>query len=160
MNALADITTKSKFSLKVKRNDEAKKFPMLKVKKHGDVGFDIAAAINNKRGYILIFPFSRKLIPTGIKVELPDGYWASIEARSSTSKKNLIVPKGVIDTGYRGELFAQLLNVGIVPRIIRNGDRLIQLILHENHADRFIVEEVDELSESERGDTGFGSTGR
>ena len=154
------ISNKVCHNLKVARSDAAKQFPMIAVKKHGDVGFDIPAIIENKRGYIILLPFSRRLLPTGIRVELPDGYWASIEARSSTSRKNMIVPKGVIDTGYRGELFAQILNVGILPRIIRHGDRLVQMILHENNADCFNAIEVDELSKSERGETGFGSTGR
>lgn len=147
-------------TLKVKRNELAKQFPLIKVKKKGDVGYDLPAIIDNKKGYVWLFPFFRKLIATGIQVEIPEGYWAAIEARSSTSKLMVIVPKGVIDTGYRGELFAQLLNVSFIPRKIHNGDRLVQLIMHENLADKFDIEEVDELSPSERGATGFGSTGK
>lgn len=176
--------------LKVKRSEEAKEFPMLAIKKYGDVGLDLAtvlplvngwerryeiyheACTRNKEkpnalfvnellhGFVTVGPCNRYLVPTGIKIEIPEGYWASIEARSSTSQQMLIVPKGVIDEGYRGELFAQVLNVGTEPVRIYHGDRLVQLILHKREIANFTIEEVDELSESERGETGFGSTGK
>lgn len=183
--------------LKVKRGNLAKEFPLIKVAKHGDVGFDIPVALPqiateadhevnrylalcNKAGvipqreiidmllkdnvpeheFVTIHPGERYLLPTDIRVELPDGYWASIEARSSTSKQSLIVPKGVIDEGYRGELFAQIINVGTKPVVIHHGDRLIQMIIHKNYANDFTVVEVDELSDSERGESGFGSSGQ
>lgn len=147
--------------LKVKRNESAKRFPMLSIKKDGDVGLDVCCTLDEMvNGTVSIEPGERYLLPTGIKLEIPKGYWASIEARSSTSKQSLIVPKGVIDEGYRGELFAQILNVGKNRVYIHDGDRLIQIILHKRHIQDFIIEEADELSESERGETGFGSTGR
>lgn len=108
----------------------------------------------------VIYPGERYLAPTDIKIEIPEGYWASIEARSSTSKRSLIVPKGVIDEGYRGELFAQIINVGKHPMVVYHGDRLIQLIMHERVVKDFDIIEVDELSESERGESGFGSSGQ
>ena len=144
--------------LKIKRTEEAKRFPLLAIKKAGDVGLDLPACLPD--GSLVIEPQSRGVIPTGIFLEIPDGYWASIEARSSTSKSMLICPKGVIDEGYRGELFAVLLNVGDKPVTINDGDRYVQLIMHERVIKDFIVEEVDELTPSERGDSGFGSTGR
>ena len=152
--------------LKVKRNESAKRFPMLSVKKDGDVGLDVCCTLDGitipglKNGTISVSPGERYLLPTGIRLEIPEGYWASIEARSSTSKQSLIVPKGVIDEGYRGELFAQILNVGRHQVDIHDGDRLIQIILHKRNIKDFTIEEVDELSQSERGESGFGSTGR
>lgn len=146
--------------LKVKRSEAAKQFPLLATAKDGDVGLDIACTITSDCGYVEVRPGERYLLPTGIQLEIPTGYWASIEARSSTSKQSLIVPKGVIDEGYRGELFAQIINVGTEPVTIRHGDRLIQLIVHKRHIQNFNIIEVDELSESERGETGFGSTGQ
>jgi len=145
--------------LKVKRSEAAKQFPMIQIAKEGDVGLDLPSTLENEYD-VVINPGERFLVPTGIRVEIEEGYWASIEARSSTSKQLVIVPKGVIDEGYRGELFAQLLNVGNYPVIIHHGDRLIQLIIHKRHAKNLIVEEVDELSVSVRGESGFGSTGR
>lgn len=180
----------TKLQLKVKRGELAKEFPMLKIAKAGDVGLDIAVAFPYKDGYeddvagylaecadrdetpdqdfinelkhgvVVIKPGERYLAPTDIRVEIPEGYWASIEARSSTSKKSIIVPKGVIDEGYRGELFAQLINVGKNDVVVRHGDRLIQLIMHERHIKDFDVIEADELSDSERGESGFGSSGQ
>lgn len=180
----------TKLQLKVKRGELAKEFPMLKIAKAGDVGLDIAVAFPYKEGYedtvasylaecskldevpdqnfinelkhgaVVIKPGERYLAPTDIRVEIPEGYWASIEARSSTSKKSIIVPKGVIDEGYRGELFAQLINVGKHDVVIYHGDRLIQLIVHERHIKDFDVIEADELSDSERGESGFGSSGQ
>lgn len=144
--------------LKVMRTESAKRFPLFKVAKDGDVGFDLTACLPN--GSIVIEPQTRGVIPTGIHLEIPRGYWASIEARSSTSKSMLICPKGVIDEGYRGELFAVLINVGNEPVTINDGDRYVQLIMHERIAPRLGIQEVDELAPSERGDSGFGSTGR
>lgn len=149
----------SKLQLKVKRGEFAKEFPLLHIAKAGDVGLDIPVALSPDHEPIVINPGERYLVPTDIKIEIPEGYWASIEARSSTSKRSLIVPKGVIDEGYRGELFAQIINVGKEPVEINHGDRLIQLILHERIVKDFDVVEVDELSESERGESGFGSSG-
>lgn len=145
-------------TLKVKRTEEAKRFPLMKLAKNGDVGFDLPACLPN--GPIVIQPRTRGVIPTGIHLEIPYGYWASIEARSSTSKSMLICPKGVIDEGYRGEMFAVLINVGDEPVTINDGDRYVQLILHERMSSEFLIQEVDEIAPSERGDSGFGSTGR
>ena len=176
--------------LKVKRGELAKEFELLHIAKEGDVGLDIPVALPYKEGYkekveeylkecsemdevpdsnfinelehgiIVINPGDRYLAPTDIRIEIPRGYWASIEARSATPKKLIIVPKGVIDEGYRGELFAQLINVGKDPIIVRHGDRLIQLIMHERIIKDFGIVEVDELSDSERGESGFGSSGQ
>jgi dUTP pyrophosphatase len=155
------METATAIILKVKRNESAKRFPMLSIKKEGDVGLDVCCTLDEMpEGMITINPGERYLLPTGIRLEIPEGYWASIEARSSTSKQSLVVPKGVIDEGYRGELFAQILNVGNNAVHIHDGDRLIQIIMHKRHIKDFIIEEVDELSPSERGETGFGSTGR
>ncbi len=148
--------------LKVKRNKSAKRFPLIGIAKDGDVGMDLPCTLDSEEygGAFTIRPGERKLLPTGIRIELPDGYWASIEARSSTSKMGLIVPKGVIDEGYRGEMFAQIMNVGTNAVTINDGDRIIQLIVHKRHIKDFDIVEVDELSPSERGEDGFGSTGR
>lgn len=173
-------------TLKVMRNEDAKQFPLIHIAKDGDVGFDLFAAMPKieqyqdlmgtleavgklkdmsqyeidkmTRKFITIQPGCRGVIPTGIHLELPAGYWASIEARSSTSKNMLIVPKGVIDEGYRGELFAVMINVGSEPVYVYHGDRYVQLIIHKRNEVNVI--EVDELAPSQRGSSGFGSTGR
>lgn len=149
-------------NLKVMRNESAKRFPLIGIAKDGDVGMDLPCTLDGEefKGTFTVRPGERKLLPTGIRIELPEGYWASIEARSSTSKMGLIVPKGVIDEGYRGEMFAQIMNVGNNSVTIHDGDRIIQLIIHKRHIKDFDIIEVDELSPSERGEDGFGSTGR
>lgn len=174
--------------LKVKRGELAKEFPLLHIAKAGDVGLDVPVAlpfkenwekelndylveigdnpanpsvINDiKHGTIVINPGERQLVPTDLRLEIPEGYWVAVEARSSTSKQLAIVPKGVIDEGYRGEIFAQIVNVGKNPITIHHGDRLVQLILHKNYTRDFMIEEVEELSPSERGESGFGSSGK
>lgn len=176
--------------LKVKRGELAKEFPLLHVAKKGDVGLDVPVALPYKfdyerelgdyylecrdnnvepdtrvindivHGVIILNPGERKLLPTDIKLEIPKGYWVAVEARSSTSKQSLIVPKGVIDEGYRGEIFAQIINVGSKPVAIHHGDRLVQLILQKNETNGLRIKEVDELSASERGESGFGSSGK
>lgn len=151
--------------LKVKRNEQAKEFDMIHTAKDGDVGMDLPIITPvNKSGeheVIKINPGENVMVSTGISLEIPDGYWIAIEARSSTSKRCLLCPKGVIDTGYRGELFACLINVGKETQYIHHGDRLVQIILQKNVTqDISDIIEIDELSKTERGDTGFGSSGQ
>jgi dUTP pyrophosphatase len=190
LSYIYDTVVNPEIELKVLRSDDAKQFDLIHIKKDGDVGMDLPALFpyqekfmdkavrqayhlkqigNNKsdadieremREHITIWPGDRGIIPTGIKLEIPYGWWASIEARSSTSKYKLDVPKGVIDEGYRGELFAVLLNIGHDKVDIRHGDRLVQLLIHKRHTQNLKVVEVDELSPSERGESGFGSTGK
>lgn len=94
----------------------------------------------------------------GIAVEPPDGFWYSIVARSSTlRKRGLFINPGVIDNGYRGPLFVYARNDTREPVTIEPGDRLAQMIQHRLH--QFEVVEVDELSQTVRGEGGFGSTG-
>lgn len=151
--------------LKVKRTNQASEFELIHQAKLGDVGMDLPAITPvdkyGKHQVITINPGERATIPTGISLEIPDGYWVAIEARSSTSQRCLICPKGVVDTGYRGELFAVLINVGKEPQYVHHGDRLVQIIIHKNEMCNIAgVEEVEELSQTERGSTGFGSSGQ
>lgn len=127
-----------------------------------DASYDEVVRAYNKEVHesMIINPGQRVLVPTGISLEIPEGYWIELAARSSTSKKLLIVPKGVIDQGYRGELFAQVINVGQEPVEVVHGDRLVQIILYKSYASDTSIVEVDELTPSERGATGFGSTGQ
>lgn len=153
--------------LGVHRNGQAKEFELIHFAKEGDVGIDIPAITpvsqtpcGEMHEIIVLRPNEQVRISTGISLDIPDGYWIAIEARSSTSARSIIVPKGVIDTGYRGELFATLINVGKETQYIRHGDRLVQIILKKNYTPDIHIEEVDVLSKTERGDTGFGSSGK
>lgn len=98
-------------------------------------------------------------VSCGVGVELPEDSWALLTGRSSTFRKHkLLVINGIIDQGYRGELFAGVVNLGDEPVEVEAGWRLAQLIVIPKYAD-FNPVMVDELAEGERGTRGFGSSG-
>lgn len=104
-------------------------------------------------------------VPCGVRVALPDGVWARITGRSSTLRsRGLLVVEGVIDNGWRGPLFAGVYNLGPDPVTLKAGDRVAQLILHDNVSARYVpavvdVETFDAIPHDGRGTSGFGSTG-
>lgn len=152
-------------NLKVLRTEDAKEFPLLKIKKAGDVGYDIPTVLpmiagTDQRNVLVIPPHGMAKVPTGVRFEIPEGYWISLHGRSSTGQMLVIVPDSIIDEGYRGEIFGVVINLTDEPIIVNHGDRLIQAIMHERISERIDVIEVDELSPSERGETGFGSSGK
>lgn len=103
-------------------------------------------------------PGQRHAVYTGVAFEIPNGYAGLIWPRSGMSvKKGIDVLAGVIDSGYRGEIKVCLLNTGQEPCIIKKGDRIAQIIFQE--VPKFNLEIVDEFSNSDRGEGGFGSTG-
>jgi len=105
-----------------------------------------------------IIPFnSRKRIPLGFAIELPEGYEAVIRPRSGMTAQGIDEAIGTIDCDYRGEVCACLINNSGIPFIVRNGDRICQLKIQK--AETFKLVEADELSETVRGSNGFGSTG-
>lgn len=108
-----------------------------------------------------IQPLERKIIATGIKLEIPDGYYGRIAPRSGLAVKNGIdVLAGVVDSSYRGEIKVVLYNSDKGNTFfIEPGDRIAQLII-EKHYNFDLVEVVEELSDTDRGEGGFGSTGK
>lgn len=103
-------------------------------------------------------PGERKLFSTGIALELPDGYGMLLKDRSGLSvKQGLHVLAGVIDNGYRGEVKICLANVSNVAVRISDGQKIAQGVLHQVPVCE--VKEIKDLSETERGDKGFGSSG-
>lgn len=128
-------------------------------KTQGASGMDLSAAID-KNEPIILKPLERKLIPTGIKIELPIGTEAQIRPRSGLSIKNgitLINCVGTIDADYRGEICVPLVNLSDVEFVIRRGDRIAQMVIAPVILPEIKV--VDALVESVRGAGGFGSTG-
>ena len=120
-------------------------------------GMDLHAFI--PEGEITIKPKETVKIRTGLKVEIPKGYFGAIYPRSSVgTKKHLMLANtvGVIDSDYRGELATFFYNYGEEEILIKNGDRLSQLIIQPY--EQVTIKCVDELSETERGEGGFGST--
>lgn len=121
-----------------------------------DAGFDLYVSED-----VWINPGEFKDVPCAVAVELPSDTWALLTGRSSTLRKhNLLVNQGVIDPGYRGELFAGVWNLGPEMVQVSVGDRLAQLILMPNHGLHARLVPVDELAPHKRGTSGFGSSGR
>jgi len=123
--------------------------------KYGDCACDLYSVED-----IIINPMERKLIDTGIAIELPDGFEAQIRPRSGNAwKKGLTVlnTPGTIDFGWRGSIKVILINLGKEKMIIEVGDRIAQMKFSPVYKGNFI--EVKELSKTERGIDGIGSTG-
>jgi len=98
-------------------------------------------------------------IETGVRVKVPDDAWALITGRSSTAwRQRLVVVQGVIDSGYTGYLRTLVYNPSNIIKRVHEGDRLAQLIVLKKY-ELDCIEAVDELPETQRGDSGFGSTG-
>lgn len=121
----------------------------------GDAACDLRAT-----GDYCISPGSWEVIPTGVKIALPDGYAALLLPRSGMSTKRgltLVNSPGLIDSGYRGEICAPLYNVSKYPQYIEKGDRIAQLMIVPFFRADF--EQVEELDDTQRGNGGFGSSG-
>ena len=121
-------------------------------------GVDLRADLDEE---LVLAPGERALVPTGIAIELPDGYEAQIRPRSGLALKfgiTLANSPGTIDSDYRGEIGVILINLGNESFVVRSGERVAQMIFAPYV--RASLREVEELGETERGDGGFGHTGR
>ena len=131
--------------------------PLPKYAKPGDAGCDLLAAEQT----VLEPSGGRGLIATGIAIALPEGYAAFIQPRSGLALKHGVTclnTPGLIDSGYRGELKVLLVNTDPkVPFEVNRGERIAQLVIQKVEQAEFIA--TEDLSETERGDGGFGSTG-
>jgi dUTP pyrophosphatase len=131
--------------------------PIPQYETSGSVGLDMRAHLKEP---IMLKPLQRALIPTGIYIELPDGYEAQIRPRSGLAlKKGLSVlnAPGTIDSDYRGEIKILMINLSNESTVINTGERIAQMII--NKIEKVELLEVDELTETERGEGGFGHTG-
>nr|WP_297306483.1 dUTP diphosphatase [uncultured Flavobacterium sp.] len=120
-------------------------------------GMDLRANINEP---ITLQPMQRALIPTGLFIELPIGFEAQVRPRSGLALKKGITclnSPGTVDADYRGEVGVILANLSTEPFIVENGERIAQMIIAKHERAEWI--EVEELSTTERGAGGFGSTG-
>lgn len=124
-------------------------------------GADLYACLSDEQmPAVVINPHETVMISVGIKTEFPAGYVALIHARSGLASKKGLAPAnkvGVIDADYRGEWFVPLHNHSNVPQVIEDGERIAQVLFQEVEQPRFV--ETEGLSETERGEGGFGSTG-
>jgi dUTP pyrophosphatase len=120
-------------------------------------GMDLRANIQE---HITMQPLERALVKTGLFIELPIGYEAQVRPRSGLAfKKGITVlnSPGTVDADYRGEIGVILVNLSNEPFVVENGERIAQLIIAKH--ERAEWQEVQELSETSRGEGGFGSTG-
>lgn len=121
-------------------------------------GADLCACLDSP---VTLAPGETRLISIGISMEIPEGYAGLVFARSGLATKRSLAPAnkvGVIDSDYRGEFFVPLHNHGTVPQTIEDGERIAQMILTPYLTAKFV--EASELSDTVRGEGGFGSTGR
>lgn len=129
----------------------------------GAAGADIRAnlPLSERAAGLVLPPMERLVVPTGIRVEIPEGYEAQIRPRSGLALKHGIsLPNtpGTIDSDYRGPLGVLLVNLGAAPVVIAHGERIAQMIVAPVVRAEFA--EVAALGETARGGGGFGSTGR
>ncbi len=123
-------------------------------------GYDLYAAPEGG-GSVTIAPHETAMIGTGLAAAIPAGYFGGIFARSGLASKQGLRPAncvGVVDADYRGEICVALHNDTDEPRTVRSGDRIAQLVILPFLAAEF--EETDDLTETDRGAGGFGSTGK
>ncbi len=125
----------------------------------GAAGADLRANFPD-RGGMTLAPGARALVPTGLRLEIPEGYEVQIRPRSGLALKHgVTLPNapGTIDWDYRGPLGVIVLNAGAEAFTISHGDRIAQMVVAP--VVRAVFETVEDLSESARGDGGFGATG-
>lgn len=141
--------------MKITRMAHNKYLPEYKTE--GSSGMDLYAAIDKE---ITLKPLERVLVPTGIKIEIPLEYEAQIRARSGLSVKHgitLINAVGTVDADYRGEVCVGLVNLSNEEYTIKPDDRIAQMVIAR--VEKAQIEVTTELTESARGEGGFGSTG-
>lgn len=127
-------------------------------KTDGASGMDLSAAIEEP---VTLKSLERKLIPTGIKIEIPNGYEAQVRARSGLSIKHgitLINAIGTIDADYRGEVCVPVVNLSAEEYTIQPQERIAQMVICK--VEKADITVTEELCETERGCGGFGSTGK
>jgi dUTP pyrophosphatase len=123
----------------------------------GAAGMDLASAAPEP---ITIVPGGRVAVPTGVEIEIPEGFEGQVRPRSGLARKHgvtLTNAPGTIDWDYRGEVTVLLVNLGQEPHTIAPGDRIAQLVI--SPVTRVSLEEATDLSDTARGTRGFGHTG-
>ena len=145
--------------LLIQRLPHAEGLAMPRYETAGAAGFDLVAAIPINSPLKLEI-FSRQLVPTGLRLQIPEGYEAQVRPRSGLALKfgiTVLNAPGTIDHDYRGELMVLLVNLGGEPFVVERGMRIAQMVIAP--VTRVAFREVDSLDETSRADGGFGSTG-
>jgi dUTP pyrophosphatase len=141
--------------LRIRKKEE--RIPLPQYETPGAAGMDIRAFIDAE---ITLVPMGRARIPTGLFMDVPEGYEAQVRPRSGLAARQGITvlnAPGTIDSDYRGEVEVILINLGEESFTIKNGDRIAQVVISPLVRPQLF--EVEFLSETERGTGGFGSTG-
>ncbi len=144
--------------VRVKRLPHAEGLELPDYATPSSAGLDLRAAVE---GSITLMPGERRLIPTGLILEIPEGYEGQVRPRSGLAVKHGITvlnSPGTIDADYRGEVKVILINLGDEPFILKRGERIAQLVIAP--ITRATLVEVEEITATARGEGGFGSTGR
>lgn len=121
-------------------------------------GLDLRA---NLEAPITLQPMERRLVPTGLRIALPEGYEAQVRPRSGLALKHgitLLNTPGTIDADYRGEIGVIMVNLSTEPFTVEDGERIAQLVIARYEQAEW--QETDVLDETERGEGGFGHTGK
>ncbi len=148
-----------KLEVGVRRLAHAHDLPLPRRASPGAAGFDLCAAVEQS---VLLLPGKRAVIPTGFAFEIPPGWEGQVRPRSGLARRygvTVVNSPGTIDSDYRGEVVILLINHGEDPCPIERGERVAQLVFAPVAMD-VSWHEVEELAASERGEQGFGSTGR
>lgn len=139
------------------REPGAEDIPLPSYATPGSVGLDLCAAVESE---VILNPSERKLIPTGLRVAIPEGFEGQVRPRSGLALRNgigLVNSPGTIDSDYRGPLQIIMINFSDEPFTIRRGDRIAQLVIGPVVQARLV--ETDSLPETSRNEGGFGHTG-
>ena len=108
---------------------------------------------------VKLYPLDRASFPTGVHIQLPEGYEAQVRGRSGLNKNHgIVVPTGTIDADYRGDIGVVVYNISREPYTIHPGDRIAQLVIAPVIQAEW--QQVDHLDKTDRGENGFGSTGK
>jgi dUTP pyrophosphatase len=132
--------------------------PLPQYATEGSAGLDLRASIETN---IELQPLERRLVPTGIFIELPAGYEAQVRPRSGLAVKQGLTclnSPGTVDSDYRGEIKILLINLSAEAQIIQHGDRIAQMVVQK--VEKISLQQVEILSETSRSEGGFGSTGK
>lgn len=136
------------------------KNPLPSYQTEGASGMDLHVSLEEE---IVIKPLERVLVPTGLFLEIPEGYEGQVRPRSGMSLKHgitLINAVGTIDSDYRGEVKIPLVNLSNEVYTLKDGERVAQLVIVKYERVETVEVELEEFSDTERGESGFGSTGK
>ena len=118
-----------------------------------DAGYDLRTPCS-----IFVPPHGDATVSTGVHIEIPEGYVGFLKSKSGLNVKNDLTAEGVIDSGFNGSITVKIYNHGSEPYIFDRGDKIVQIVFLPIFTPA--MEKVDHLDDTERGENGFGSTGR